>query len=147
MFTVKVTPRFGDADGLRHINNIALVEWFEVGRNPIFRLFTPDLDLSHEKWKLILVRTEFDYIGQMYYGEDVEIRSYITRIGNTSFTIGHEAWQHGELKARGKAVIVHYDFIEGKSKPISDSIRKSLEKHLIKVDEFTGEAPKDKVCE
>jgi len=70
----------------------------------------------------------------------------VTRIGNTSFTIGHEAWQHGELKARGKAVIVHYDFIEGKSKPISDSIRKSLEKHLIKVDEFTGETPKDKVC-
>ncbi|MCE5215212.1 MAG: acyl-CoA thioesterase [Methanobacterium sp.] len=136
MFSIKVTPRFGDTDGLRHINNIALVEWFEVSRNPIFRIFTPDLDLSYDKWKLILVRTEFDYIGQMYYGEDVEIRSYITKIGNTSFTIGHEAWQDEELKARGKAIIVHYDFIEEKSKPIPDSLRKSLEKHLIKEDEI-----------
>ena len=136
MFTINVTPRFGDADGLRHINNTALVEWFEIGRNPIFRIFTPDLDLSYDNWKLILVRTEFDYIGQMYYGEDVEIRSYITKIGNTSFTIGHEAWQHDELKARGKAVLVYYDFIEEKSKPISDSIRKALEKHLIKEDEL-----------
>jgi acyl-CoA thioester hydrolase len=107
MFTEKVTPRFGDADGLRHINNIALVEWFEVGRNPIFRMFTPDLDLSYENWKLILVRTEFDYMGQMYYGKEVEIRSYITDIGNSSFTIGHEAWQDGELKAKGKAILVH----------------------------------------
>jgi acyl-CoA thioester hydrolase len=136
MFTINVTPRFGDADGLRHINNIALVEWFEVGRNPIFRIFTPDLDLSYDKWKLILVRTEFDYIGQMYYGKDVEIRNYITKIGNTSFTIGHEAWQDEELKARGKAVLVHYDFKEGKSKPIPDSIRKILEKHLMKEDKL-----------
>ena len=131
MFTTKVTPRFGDADGLRHINNIALVEWFEVGRNPIFRIFTPDLDLSYDKWKLILVRTEFDYIGEMYYGKDVEIKSYILKIGNTSFTIGHEAWQDNELKARGKAVIVHYDFEIGKSKPIPEYIRKTLQKHQI----------------
>ncbi len=131
MFIETVTPRFGDSDGLRHINNIALVEWFEVGRNPIFRMFTPDLDLSYEKWKLILVRTEFDYIGQMFYGRDVEIRNYITHIGNSSFTIGHEAWQDGELKAKGRAILVHFDFINQKSMPIPDSIRAQLEEHLI----------------
>ncbi len=131
MFIETVTPRFGDSDGLRHINNIALVEWFEVGRNPIFRMFTPDLDLSYEKWKLILVRTEFDYLGQMFYGRDVEIRNYITRIGNSSFTIGHEAWQDGELKARGKAVLVHFDFIEQKAITIPDSIRAQLNEHLM----------------
>lgn len=131
MFIEKVTPRFGDADGLRHINNIALVEWFEVGRNPIFRMFTPDLDLSYEKWKLILVRTEFDYLGQMYFGKDVEIRNYITHIGNSSFTIGHEAWQDGELKAKGKAVLVHFDFLNQKAIPIPDDIRTQLNDHLV----------------
>jgi acyl-CoA thioester hydrolase len=131
MFIETVTPRFGDSDGLRHINNIALVEWFEVGRNPIFRMFTPDLDLSYEKWRLILVRTEFDYLGQMYYGRDVEIRNYITHIGNSSFTIGHEAWQDGELKAKGRAVLVHFDFINQKSMPIPDDIRAQLHEHLV----------------
>lgn len=136
MFKITVEPRFGDTDGLRHINNIALVEWFEVGRNPIFRIFTPDLDLSYEKWKLILVRTEFDYLGQMYYGKDVQINSFITKIGNTSFTIGHEAWQDGELKALGKAVIVYYDFLKGKSIKIPDSIRKLLEEHVVSSEEL-----------
>ena len=131
MFIETVTPRFGDADGLRHINNVALVEWFEVGRNPIFRMFTPDLDLSYENWKLILVRTEFDYIGQMLYGEDVEIRSFITKIGNSSFIIGHEAWQEKELKAKGKAVLVYFDFINQKSMSIPNEIRAKLENHLI----------------
>jgi acyl-CoA thioester hydrolase len=26
MYTITVTPRFGDSDGLRHINNIVLAE-------------------------------------------------------------------------------------------------------------------------
>lgn len=135
MFTTTVTPRFGDADGLRHINNIAISEWFEQARNPVFRFFTPDLDLSYEKWKLILARTEFDYIGQMYYGEDVEIRTFIVRIGNSSFTIGQEAWQRGGLKAKGQAVTVHYDFLNKRSVPIPDDIRKKLQEHLITEDE------------
>lgn len=131
MYTTVVTPRFGDIDGLRHVNNTVLAVWFEQARNPIFRMFTPDLDLSYENWKLIMVRTEFDFLCEMYYGEDVEIRTFIEKIGNSSFTMGHEAWQKGELKVRGKAVIVHFDFMEKKTLPIPDSIRARLEDHLL----------------
>ena len=131
MFIDYVTPRFGNIDGLKHVNNIVVADWFEVGRNGVFRYFTPDLNLSYEKWKLIMVRTEFDYVSQMFFGSDVEIRTYLLKIGNSSFTVGHEAWQDGELKAKGKAVIVHYDFIEKKSKPIPNEIREKLTNHLI----------------
>lgn len=131
MFITTVTPRFGDADGLRHINNIAISEWFEEARNPVFRFFTPDLNLSYEKWRLILARTEFDYVGEMYYGEDVEVRTFVVRIGNSSFTIGHEAWQRGSLRAKGQAVTVHYDFLNKRSVPIPDDIRQKLQEHLV----------------
>jgi len=131
MLNIVVTPRFGDTDGLRHINNITLAEWFELARNPLYRFFTPDLDLSYEKWKLIMVRTEFDFLGQMYYGSDVHIKTYISKIGNTSFVTAHEAWQNGHLRAQGKAVLVHFDFMEQKSKFIPDSIRKMLMEHLV----------------
>lgn len=130
MFIDYVTPRFGDIDGLKHVNNTVLAAWFEIGRNGIFRFFTPNLELSYEKWKLIMVRTEFDFVSQMFFGEDVEIRTYLLKIGNSSFTIGHEAWQNDELKAKGKAVVVHYDFIEKKSKPIPDEIKEKLMNHL-----------------
>ena len=63
MYKTIVTPRFGDIDGLRHVNNTVLAVWFEQARNPVFRMFTPDLDLSYENWKLIMVRTEFDFPG------------------------------------------------------------------------------------
>ncbi|MCC7553221.1 MAG: acyl-CoA thioesterase [Methanobacteriaceae archaeon] len=135
MFTITVEPRFGEIDGLKHVNNNVIGNWFELGRNDIFRYFTPDLNLDYENWKLIMVRTEYDFLGQIFYGKEVEIRSFITKIGNSSFTTGHEAWQNNELKAKGKSVIVHYDFIEQNPVNIPDDIRKNLEQHLIYEDE------------
>ena len=78
-----------------------------------------------------MVRTEFDFLSEMYYGEDVEIRTFIVKVGNSSFTMGHEAWQNEKLAVRGKAVVVHFDFIEKKSIPIPDSIRVQLMEHMI----------------
>ncbi len=130
MFKTTVSPRFGDIDGLKHANNIAVAIWFEQARNSIYRLFTPDLDLSYEKWKLIMARTEYDYVGEMFYGDDVTIVTYISRIGNSSFTITQEAWQQERMRAIGRSVLVHYDFINKRSIPIPDDIRNVLKEHL-----------------
>ena len=130
MFKTTVSPRFGDIDGLKHANNIAVAIWFEQARNSVYRLFTADLDLSYEKWKLIMARTEYDYVGEMFYGDDVTIVTYISRIGNSSFTITQEAWQQERMRAIGRSVLVHYDFINKRSIPIPDDIRNVLKEHL-----------------
>jgi acyl-CoA thioester hydrolase len=62
MYTYTLTPAFYDTDGLGHINNTRVPQWFEAGRNELFRIFTPDLDIK--KWQLILARVEVDYLGQ-----------------------------------------------------------------------------------
>ena len=131
MFKTKVTPSFGDIDGMKHVNNNRILEWFELGGLDIYRYFTPDLDLDFENWKLIMVRKEADFVGQLRFGEDVEIRTYLLKIGNSSFTVGNEVWQNNELKAKGKTVIVHFDYVTQKSVPIPDNVRNKLEEHLI----------------
>ncbi len=144
MFSTTVSPRFGDIDGLGHVNNTVLPIWFEIGRNPIFRLFSPDLDLSPDVWHLILVRTEFDFLRQMYFRSEVEIRTFIVKIGNSSFTVGHEAWQEGELKVKGQAVLVYYDFKLQKAIPLPDSIREVLKAHMLPAldsDETDADSP------
>jgi acyl-CoA thioester hydrolase len=128
MFSSIITPRFGDVDGLGHVNNNVVPMWFETARNPFFRFFNPDFDLKC--WNLILARFEVDFLNQMYYGKDVEIRSWITKIGRSSFEIYQEAWQDDKLAAKGKAVLVHYDFKQQKSIPVPNSIKNDLEKHL-----------------
>jgi acyl-CoA thioester hydrolase len=129
MFTYTTTPRFGDIDGLQHVNNNVVPTWFETARNPLFRFFNPNLDLK--TWNLILVRFEIDFLNQMYYGSDVEIRSYISRIGRSSFEIYQEAWQNGKLGAKGNVVIVHFDFAAQKSIPIPEDVKAELKQHLL----------------
>jgi len=128
MFTYILTPGFTDTDALGHINNTRLPVWFELARNDVFKLFTPDLD--PKKWELILARIELDFVGELFYGTEVEIRTYIDRIGKSSFTVGQEAWQGGTLGAKGQAILVHYSFTEKASKPIEGELRQSLQAHL-----------------
>ena len=128
MFSKTVTPRFGDVDGLRHINNTMLPVWFELGREPLFRYFNPDMGL--ENWNLIMAHIDVDFIVPMALGSDIEIRTTVSKIGRTSFTVYQEAWQAGTLSAKGSAVVVHYDFQNRKSLPISNDIRSLLEEHL-----------------
>jgi acyl-CoA thioester hydrolase len=125
-----VTPRFGNIDGLGHINNTVLAEWFELARNPLFRIFEPNLNLAYDTWPLIMAHTDYDFVGQLFFQHDVEIRTCVSRIGTKSFTLFHEAWQTGRLCTTGSAVIVHFDFINNKSTPIPADKRKLLEEHL-----------------
>ncbi len=136
MLKITVTPQFSDLDGLRHVNNNIIGRWFELGRNDLFKLFTPDLEVTHEKWKLIMLRSEYDFLEQIFYGHDVEIRTYILHIGTTSFIFGNEAWQDGKMKAKGSSVIVHFDYIKQSKMPIPEDIKKELAKHLIKEEDI-----------
>ena len=130
MFTITVTPRFGDVDVLGHINNTAPAIWFEQARNPFFRLFSPDLVISLDTWPLIMAHTDFDFINELLFGLDIEIRSGVSRIGTKSFTIFHEAWQGGQLCVKGNAVLVYFDFNIRQSCPIPEDKKKLLAEHL-----------------
>ena len=132
MWKTKVTPVFGDLDGLRHINNCKLPVWFEGGRTPMYRLFHPNLDFDN--WQLIIAKISVEYVAQMRLGADVEIRTFVKKIGRSSFTAFQEAWQDGTLCAKGEAVVVHYDFVNLKSLPIPGAIRAELDKHAVEPD-------------
>jgi len=128
MFTRIIEPAFYDTDALGHINNTRLPAWFELARNDLFKLFTPDLD-TH-KWRLMMARMEVDYRAELYYGHDIEIRTYLTRLGNSSFTVTQEARQHGKLANLGHTVLLQYDHQAKKAVPIEGQLRQALESHL-----------------
>ena len=128
MFTKTITPRFGDVDGLRHINNTRLPIWFELGRDPFFRFFNPEM--KFENWNLIMAHIDVDFLVPMLLGADVEIRTTVAKIGHTSITVHQEAWQNGQLGARGNSVVVHYDFKNRQPLPIPPDVRALLQEHM-----------------
>ena len=129
MLSEKLMPRFSETDVLGHINNTALPVWFEAARVPIFKIFTPDLD--PKQWKLIVAKVEVTFKGELFYGQEVEIKTAIERIGSSSFVILQQAWQHGACCAEGKTVMVRYNFANKSSQPLSEEEKQQLTVFLL----------------
>jgi acyl-CoA thioester hydrolase len=129
MFVEKITPRFSETDVLGHINNTVLPVWFEAARAPIFKFFTPDLN-PHD-WKLIIAKVEVSFVGELFYGHEVEVKSSIEQIGSSSFVIRQEAYQQGQCCAVGKTIMVRYDFGNKRSVALSKVEKAALSAHLV----------------
>jgi acyl-CoA thioester hydrolase len=127
MYEMDVTPRFGDVDGLRHVNNTVIPGWFEQARNQIYRIFNPAFEF--DTWNLILARYQIDFLRPLTISQDVRVRTWVSRVGTSSFEVSQEAWQGDLLCTRGATVLVHYDFRENRSRPIPDGIREELQRH------------------
>lgn len=130
MFYEVIKPRIGETDALGHINNTVIPMWFECARNPVFKLFNPEFNLKVNLWNLTLAKSTIEFHMPLEFGHDVEIKTYISRIGSSSLDVYQEAWQQNKLHASGTAVMVHFDFTTRKSLPISDEFKQKLHIHF-----------------
>lgn len=128
MLSLTLSPRFQETDALGHINNSVPAIWFEQAREPLFRVFTPDLDIR--QWRLILAKYTIAFQAQLYYGQPVEITTAIKQIGRSSFTVWQEVWQR-QLCVTGETVMVHFDYQGNQAKPLSRAHRNALEQWLL----------------
>ena len=131
MFTITVLPRFGDLDALGHINNTVPSIWFETGRTQILKIFDPELTIDKKNFPLIMAHIDFDFLDQLFIKSEIEIRTWISRIGTKSFTVSHEAWQDGRRCVKGNAVVVHFDFNTQQTTAIPEEKRRFLMEHYI----------------
>ncbi len=128
MFSEMITTRFSDTDALGHINNTMVPVWFEGARDPIFKWFMPELNLK--QWRLILAKIDVSFHAQIFYGKEIELRTYIGRIGGSSFDVYQELWQNNIKCASGTAVMVHFCYENQSSLKIPFDVESEMEKHL-----------------
>lgn len=132
MFSETITPRFSDTDALGHINNTKVPVWFEGARDPIFKMFNPELQLKN--WPLILAKISVDYHGQLFYGKTIEIKTYISRVGGASFDVYQELWQENVKCVSGTAVMVNFCYKSQQSQAIPEEIKAVMLQHSIQND-------------
>lgn len=128
MFETTITPRVSETDGAGHINNVFVPVWFEAGRREIFRILTPDL--SFEGWRATLVNMNVDYLDQIYLHDDVQVRTWVDRIGTKSFKLYEEIWQGERHCASGTATYVYFNIETQQSEPVPEDCRTAFEAHL-----------------
>jgi acyl-CoA thioester hydrolase len=127
MFSTSITPRVSETDGAGHINNTVVPIWLEAGRREIFRILSPEL--SFEDWWVALVNTNVDYLAQIFWQHEIEVRTRVDHVGTKSFRLYEEIWQRDLLCVKGTVTYVYFDFRQQCSLPIPDRARDRLLEH------------------
>jgi acyl-CoA thioester hydrolase len=118
--------RFGDTDMLGHVNNASYFTYMEEARCDFVQA------VGMTDVPLILASAKVDFRAQTFFGDTLEIETWVTRIGNTSFDVANlmRNAETGTVVFEGVAVIVYFDYEEQKPKPIPENLRKLLEQYL-----------------
>ncbi|MCL4281253.1 MAG: acyl-CoA thioesterase [Flavobacteriales bacterium] len=119
--------RFSDVDMARHVHNATYLHYFELGRMDLLRRFMEkDHDWLHQG--LILARNEVDYLKPIHLDEPVEVQTWCGKVGGKSFDLLYEVrgTGNGKVHARGRSVMVCFDYSRQESIPVPEAWRGAL---------------------
>ena len=119
-----------DMDMLGHVNNLAIVSYFQSARV----LFSESVGLAARpgmETGPIEAATQVQFTKQLRYPGQVTVHTTLIEIKNTSFIIEHRIVDDdGDVAAVGKEVIVCFDFVKQVKTPIPAEVRAKLEARL-----------------
>jgi acyl-CoA thioester hydrolase len=127
LHSLKLQVRWGDMDALGHVNNAEYLRYFEQSR--IEWLEALGYRTTGEGDGPILAKATVTYLKPIVYPSELEVRLFVTRVGNTSFTCGADIVNGRDATERfteGEFVIVWVDYAAGKSVPLPDRLRAVL---------------------
>ena len=118
---------FRDCDPMGHVNNAVYLTYLEAARFAWWRNTFGSEGLKEHGF--IVARVEIDYRKAALPGDRLLVRLRVEDIGRSSFKVGYEVLnaRTRELVAEAKSVQVAFDYTQGKSVPIADSLRAKLE--------------------
>jgi acyl-CoA thioester hydrolase len=130
IFSYHLEVRFRDCDPMGHVNNAVYLTYLEQARLAHWRkLWGFGVEaMPTDSPGVILARAEIDFRIPARYGDMLEIRIGLARIGRTSFTYEYEVLDDaGRIVAIASSVQVMYDYASGRPVPVPQDIRAKLE--------------------
>ena len=123
--------RWADIDWFGHVNNATYLTYVQEARVD-FHWYAPKA--RGEKallMDMVVARTEVDYIEPLKEPHIfVDVAVWVSRIGNSSFTLSYEISYEGKLYSRASSVQVAVSMENERSRPLSDEERAFLNKYL-----------------
>lgn len=112
--------RANDVDRFGHLNNAVYFTFYDLGKTTYIENVCPDVDW--EKEAIVVVDIHVNFKSQIFGTDRVAVQTTVTSIGTKSFELVQRVVDSdsGEEKCVCRSVMVTYDLIQHKSKPISD---------------------------
>ena len=126
---VTLPIQWGDMDSMGHVNNTIYFRYAESGRIDYFRAIEATAaGGSFSGEGPILADIQCSFIGQLKYPATIDIGTRTTRLGTKSFEIQAAIFVQGEdvPAATSRGVVVWFDYVNQKTAPIPDDLRKRL---------------------
>ena len=133
-FVAEMEIRFGDADAIGHVNNVAYFRFLEQGRVRFMRAGQGDLSGSGiSDFPYVVAHAELDFLAPLTYDDYVVVTMGISRVGTSSFVFEYELFSKatGAMSAKGNVVMVCFDHTHNRSMPIPASFRDHIAAYLV----------------
>ncbi|WP_339661285.1 thioesterase family protein [Croceibacter atlanticus] len=129
-FPLTLTLRidWSETDAYKHVNNVTFIKYMQSARVNFWEetgLATYHTDTNKGP---MLVSTKCDFKQQLTYPGNVIIKTRVTHIGTTSFSLKHYILnESNQVSAIGQDVAVCFDFNTQKTFEIPDWLREKME--------------------
>jgi acyl-CoA thioester hydrolase len=123
----KIQVRFADLDVMGHVNNSVYLTYFEMTRVHYFK----ELVGTNWDWRkegVLLVRNEIDYIKPILLNDEPEVYMTLDNIGEKSISLLYEIKVCGEIRTKGRSVLVCFNSEVGKTIAVPSSMAESLKR-------------------
>ena len=119
------TPaRFSDLDPLNHLNNVAIGNFYEVGRSAFNRMAFRKVR-ERGSIRMLMVNVSITYLREGRYPGVLTVAPGVLRLGGSSFTLGQALFQNGTCIGVAESTTVNPS--NGASAPLPPEFRAALE--------------------
>ena len=116
--------RWGDTDGLGHINNVQFMRFCESGRIAYLGACGSGLVLPADDF--MIVHLTIDFRAQMHFPGEVKVGTRLIRVGRSSARVGQGLFQNDVCTATAEEVLVRVDPETQRPTPIPEELRDRL---------------------
>jgi len=122
-FTHADRVRYADVDTMRHLNNVAFVQFFEDARIAFMHSLFPEHDPTDpEEFPVVFAELHLHYRAPAYFGEEIRTSVRPSHLERSSFRTQFRMEAEERLIADGYGVYVGYDYVGERAQPLTERI-------------------------
>ncbi len=127
---ISIKVRFSDLDAMGHVNNATYLSYLEEARLAYYH-HVMNMDTSNLEFNAVVARIEIDYLYQIKLGDEIEVYSRTSKIGNKSSDLENVIVVTNKnekiIAAKALTKLVSFDYSKNQSVPVSEEARRIIE--------------------
>lgn len=128
-YRLPLQVRFTDYDTFGHVNNNAMMAYFDLGKTDMFDALTGSR-CTPDRLGAVIVNVNVDFLAPAVTGEPLEVDTAVVKVGERSFTVYQRVVNavDGRVKAQATTVLAGFDVATQSSAPLTDQLLALLKK-------------------